>query len=255
MGNVIIGSARHDENGKYSGGSANYNTPDEISTQNFYMHSKGWYILRCKNAAKRQAIADAMQLACDSEYIGYDQSERNTLFTVLRKYNFDFRKLTVYCETDCSALVRVCCAAAGITLPDFYTGNESQVLTESGYFDRYLFTDENLLMRGDILVTKTKGHTVVVLTDGENVTETVPRWIHSNGKYYYRKNIGVNAHGWELIDRYWYYFNDKGEALTGAHKIGSELYYFCTEAPYECALMVTNNRGALEPWKVKTVVV
>ena len=44
---VIIGSARHDEHGNcYSGGKAGDQTGQEVSTQKFYNHSKGWYVLR-----------------------------------------------------------------------------------------------------------------------------------------------------------------------------------------------------------------
>ena len=38
---VIIGSARIDERGKISGGAAGDQTGSEVSTQAFYVHSKG----------------------------------------------------------------------------------------------------------------------------------------------------------------------------------------------------------------------
>ena len=42
---VIIGSARHDEHGNcYSGGKAGDQTGQEVSTQKFYNHSKGWNV-------------------------------------------------------------------------------------------------------------------------------------------------------------------------------------------------------------------
>ena len=56
---VIIGSARHDEHGNcYSGGKAGDQTGQEVSTQKFYNHSKGWYVLR----AKDDRIQDGMRL-------------------------------------------------------------------------------------------------------------------------------------------------------------------------------------------------
>ena len=73
-------------------------------------------------------------------------------------------------ETDCSALVRVCVNYAGIAAGDFRTTNEASVLTATGAFEKR--TDDAhckksaRLLRGDILVTKTQGHTVVVLSDG-----------------------------------------------------------------------------------------
>ena len=61
--------------------------------------------------------------------------------------------------------MRVCCAYAGIMAEDFYTGNEVHYLLETGEFDEIPLAANNpdLLRRGDILVTKTKGHTVVVV--------------------------------------------------------------------------------------------
>ena len=54
---VVIGSARSDERGQYSGGKRGdqrqTKAPDytgEVSLQNFYLHRKGWRILRPKYA-------------------------------------------------------------------------------------------------------------------------------------------------------------------------------------------------------------
>ena len=68
------------------------------------------------------------------------------------------------------AVLLVCCAYAGVDLPNFRTSNEASVLLNSGAFvemkgAKYQDSSEHLL-RGDILVTKTQGHTVVVLTNG-----------------------------------------------------------------------------------------
>lgn len=58
---------------------------------------------------------------------------------------------------------------------------------------------------------------------------------------------------WKIINKCWYYFDEKGYAVKGAQKIGDELFYFCDTAghPKECALMITNERGALEVWTVR----
>ena len=52
MATVYIGSARIDERGKASGGQAGDQTGKEVSTQNWYLHSKGWVVLRPKDGAK-----------------------------------------------------------------------------------------------------------------------------------------------------------------------------------------------------------
>lgn len=172
---VKIGSARIDERGKATGGKAGDQTGNEVSTQNWYLHSKGWRVFRAFDSCKAEIIAHCMEAACKSSLIGYDQNERNTLYNALKNDGFDIAKLTAKVETDCSALVRVCCACAGIMLPNFNTSGEPTVLLNSGEFkeltDKKYTTKAEYLKRGDILVTKTQGHTVVVLSDGKNVED------------------------------------------------------------------------------------
>lgn len=168
--NVKIGSARIDENGKARGGKAGDQTGKEVSTQNWYLHSKGWRVFRAKDPVTAEKIARDMQYACDNKNIGYDQGQRLTLYNVAKNVGFDCSKVTTKCETDCSALVRVCCAYAGVALPNFRTTNEGQVLLTSGAFTELKgvrYTNQSLyLKRGDILVTKTQGHTVIALSNG-----------------------------------------------------------------------------------------
>ena len=169
--NVKVGSARIDESGKASGGKAGDQTGKELSTQNWYKHSKGWRVFRPVNREDAEKIAQDMQWACDNSHIGYDQGQRTTLYNVAKDVGFNCKKVTKNCETDCSALVRVCCAYAGIDLPSFRTTNEGTVLLNSGKFKEMVGTkyteSQDYLKRGDILVTKTQGHTVIVLNDGK----------------------------------------------------------------------------------------
>lgn len=170
---VTVGSARIDERGKISGGKAGDSTGKEVSTQNWYLHSKGWRVFRAKDRVKALAIALCMERACKNNNIGYDQYQRNTLYEKAKTVGFDAGKVTTKCETDCSALVRVCCAYAGITgLPSgFRTVNMGSYLLKTGAFvelkgDKYT-KKSAYLGSGDILVTKTSGHTVVVLNCGD----------------------------------------------------------------------------------------
>ena len=174
---VKIGSARRDENGKLSGGKAGDQDGVEVSTQNWYLHKKGWVVIRAKDREVGIKIAEAMKKACNNRAIGYDQNQRLTLYNNVKDMGFDPSKTTKNVETDCSALVRTCCAYAGIMVDDFYTGNEASKLKATGKFEvltasKYT-TSSDYLMKGDILVTKTKGHTVVVLEDGPKVSATV----------------------------------------------------------------------------------
>lgn len=167
---VIIGSARHDEHGNcYSGGKAGDQTGQEVSTQNFYNHSKGWNVLRAKDNKVAAKLAKAMQIACDNENIGYDQSERYDVI----KYGINTKVKT---ECDCSSLVRACIIyASGKDVGDFNTSNERPVILKSGLFDDMgSYHAGFVLHNGDILVTRTKGHTVIVVSGAKK----------SKGKYY-----------------------------------------------------------------------
>ena len=168
---VKIGSARIDENGNARGGKAGDQTGKEVSTQNWYLHSKGWRVFRAINPQKASQIAWDMASACSNNNIGYDQGQRLTLYKVAEKVGFNCAAIKTKVETDCSALVRVCCAYAGIMLPNFRTDTEPNVLLKSGYFEemkgKKYQNSSDYLCKGDILVTKTQGHTVIVLTNGK----------------------------------------------------------------------------------------
>ena len=62
--------------------------------------------------------------------------------------------------------MRVCCASAGIITPNFTTADEVKTLKATGRFDILTDVRQSQLLRGDILCTKTKGHTAVVLSNG-----------------------------------------------------------------------------------------
>lgn len=173
---VLIGSARIDENNRITGGRYGDQTGYEVCTEPWYKHSQGWVVCRAKDPERREWIATAMEQACANDLIGYDQDYRMTLYKAAQPVGFCPAKVTKACDTDCSALVRVCCLYAEINCPDFYTGNEVETLQETGQFevitDPAVCDSSALLMRGDILVTKTKGHTAIVLSDGAGIHET-----------------------------------------------------------------------------------
>lgn len=173
---VKIGHASISENGTIRGTAGDQNGK-EVCTRNWYKHSKGWYTLRCKNTAMRCMIAEAMEKACANNQIGYDQNENDTLWDNVKNKGFDPSKTTKKVETDCARLVRVCCQYAceqvgnGKTIPDFYTATLANTLVKTGLFekltaDKYCKQD-NFLLRGDIQVTRSKGHTWVVLSNGD----------------------------------------------------------------------------------------
>ncbi len=167
---VILANASIDERGKITGGASGDQTAKEVTTREWYLHDKGWVMIRPADAFKGQLMANAAIAGCNNPNIGYDQNQRNTLYEQAKKVNFELSKVDVKCETDCSAFIRVCAAYAGITLPDFNTSTMVTALTSSGYFTKHIdpkyTTKPDFLNIGDILVTKTKGHTVIVVENG-----------------------------------------------------------------------------------------
>ena len=170
---IIIGNAVHDENGKSTGGKRGdqlQKTTDdysgEVKLQNFYMNKKGWYVLRPKKVRLAKTMALLMKAACNNKNIGYSQNDRDD---ITRK-GIDTKEPT---NCDCSSLVgEVVREASGKNIPDFYTGNEVDVLENTGLFEPPIsYRDGTTLYDGDIIVTKTKGHTAIVV---EGMSRTNP---------------------------------------------------------------------------------
>lgn len=164
---VIIGSARIDERGKASGGSAGdqkqASSPDykgEVSMQAFYIHKLGWIIIRFKNASHALKFAEAMKRACNNSNIGYDQLGRYGILKV-------GTGTTTKTECDCSSLIRQCFKeATGVDPGDFTTANAVTVLKATGLVDVIgNYKNGTTLYTGDILNTQSKGH-IVGVTDG-----------------------------------------------------------------------------------------
>ena len=120
-------------------------------------------------------MARECENACRNDYIGYDQNQRNTLYTEAKKVGLDLSKINTPCECDCSSLVSICCICAGMPESIFYAGGNMRttysleaacnatgaytVLRTSNYTN-----SKDYLKRGDILLND--GHTVIVLSNG-----------------------------------------------------------------------------------------
>ena len=177
----MIGHACKNENGTYKDGQAGDQTKVEVYIRTWY--NRPWnVILRAKDNLVREKIATAMELACKNDKIGYSQATRNSLWNNIKSVKFDPSKTTKEVNTDCSALVCVCCAYAGVPIQYLQIGNNSlttstlrKYLLQSGMFEaitdkEYLINDKNLL-RGDILLYEGH-HTAVNLNDGINAKKT-----------------------------------------------------------------------------------
>ena len=172
---IKIGHARSDENHKVKGGSAGDQTGGEVLIQDWYARSKGWTaVFRAKDPVIADKLALAMEQACSNNSIGYDQSQRTTLYTKAKAVNWDLSKIKDKCECDCSSLVAVCLNAAGISISkDMYTGNQKAIIQATNKFEtlsdsKYL-TQSDFLRRGDIILGL--GHTAIVVSN-ESVLES-----------------------------------------------------------------------------------
>lgn len=136
---VIIGHAANDENRGLKHGRAGDQTKREVSKRNWYLHKKGWVLLRPKSSDAAEKIARAMEMACANNQIGYDQSQRHTLFENVKNKDFNPSKTTKKVETDCSATVRVCIAYAyGKDVTGaIRTSYLPQTLVKTGLFTKY----------------------------------------------------------------------------------------------------------------------
>jgi len=182
MGKVYAGSARGDEKGAAYGGVSGDQTGREVSVHSWSRHEKGWRTLRARDTGAREKLACAMEAACANGYIGYDQWQRDTLLKQVEKVGYDVSQVETPCETDCSSLVRVCCAyafgrdvVAEVTEARFYAGILVGVLLKTGLFEEMqgdVYSEqEDYLMRGDIQCTRTQGHTIIILSNGERAGE------------------------------------------------------------------------------------
>ena len=161
---VVIGSARIDENGNIKGGKAGDQTGKEVSTQAFYMHSKGWVGFKAKDSTLAEKLAKGMQIACDNPNLGYDQNER---LGVVR----NGIESKVKTECDCSSLVRAVLKYAGVEVCNFTTATAKAVIMATGLFYEVKINSAADVTNGMILCTKTKGHIVIVISGAEHTED------------------------------------------------------------------------------------
>lgn len=183
---TVIGSARHDENGKYANGRAGDQLQKsindfrgEVSMQYLkdFIGSRKWYILRLKSDAHAHNMALAMKTACNNVNLGYDQNNRLGVMT----YGVDTKIKT---ECDCSSLIRACIKkAVGISVPNFTTVNELAILLATGLFQPAIeYSLSTKVYEGDIFVTKSKGHTGACI-EGIARVKAVTNFIYAGVNY------------------------------------------------------------------------
>lgn len=172
---VKISNSGSDERGNYKGGTAGDNTGREWQIRDWY--NRPWNcVLRHPDPEVRACLADLATKAANNNKIGYDQYQRETYWRELQKAGYDPSKITVACESDCSAGVIANIKAVGHILgrPELqnitctYTGNMRSGLTAAGFAclteSKYL-TSSAYLVAGDVLLND-KHHTATAVTNG-----------------------------------------------------------------------------------------
>lgn len=159
---LMLGHASKTELNGIVNGQSGDQTQKEVCIRSYYLHAKGWYLLRPKSVEHANKIAEAMIRACNNDNIGYDQNGRLGVIT----YGTNS---SVKTECDCSSLVRQCVIeGTGKDPGNFTTANEKTMLLATGLFeDAISVTSSTVMYNGDILVTKTKGHTVIIVSGNE----------------------------------------------------------------------------------------
>ena len=121
---VKIGHASLGSNGKISGDKAGDQNGREVYIRNWY--NKPWtHVIRFRDADKRKKVAECMVKACNNNRVGYNQMRRNTLLQCASNVGFDLSKVDKVCDTDCSALVSLCCIYAGVPQSFMYQNGNS----------------------------------------------------------------------------------------------------------------------------------
>lgn len=172
---IKCGWASQDERGKASGGKAGDQTGREVKVGNWYSFGQN-VVLRFKDRDKAKKAAACMKDLCEKNYVGYDQSQRTTLWDKLKALKWNYKKLKTPVETDCSALIAVCVNAAGIKISkNCWTGNLKAACKETGEFtvliDKKYITSDKYLKVGDIILNE-KAHVIMALEDGASANSS-----------------------------------------------------------------------------------
>lgn len=99
-----------DERGRISGGQAGDQTGKEVCIRTWWDFAT--QVLRIEDEKVRVQFGNNMIDCANNNNIGYDQGGRNSLLTQAIKVNFDFSKIAVKCEGDCSSTVTACLLGA-----------------------------------------------------------------------------------------------------------------------------------------------
>lgn len=147
-----------DENGRAMGGKAGDQTGREYRVRTWYDYGQD-KTARHPDEAVRYLIAHLAVLAADNDNIGYDQSERTTMWEQLQRAGYDPASIRTPCEADCSSSTAAIVKAVGHILgdeklkrcPDYMTTwTETAFLSNAGFEILYGPRGPEDLVPGDI---------------------------------------------------------------------------------------------------------
>lgn len=172
---VYLGQAMQDESGRAEGLIPG-DQKNEVGKVKWYAKNKsgvGWgWVLRCKNAKMREALAAFVEAACDNPGIGYSQPNRGQL---LRAIKAGATAANAKGDCDCTSLIFTALIVAGLSVAMGYSKNMYRLLMATGMFDAFTDADHllssDLAVRGDIYLRI--GHAAVVLNNGAGVSVPV----------------------------------------------------------------------------------
>lgn len=193
-GTHYISNSGHDENYGYNSGNAGDQTGNEWEIRSWY--SRPWdCVLRYeKNPQVGIKLAELGCAAALNNKIGYDQYERDTYWNQLKANKYDPSKISISCESDCSAGVIANTRAVGYllgisalqTINATYTGNMRQGYKNAGFTvltDSKYTNSTEYLLPGDILLNDVN-HVATNITKGSKaVASTMSTPIKKNTKY------------------------------------------------------------------------
>lgn len=184
---ALVSNCASDEHGGAYGGAAGDQTGREYRVRDWYDFGQT-AVYRHPNAKVRATLARLATDAANNDHIGYDQSQRLTFRNALRKAGYEPSRITVNCESDCSASTGAIIEATGkllgdtllyafdTTLSTHYMDGPLQAAGFQKLTDaRYTRSGDHLLA-GDICL-RPANHVNIVVRDGDMADTYTVTWL------------------------------------------------------------------------------
>ena len=164
-----------DEHGRAMGGEAGDQTRREYRVKEWTDFGQD-KIARHPDPEIGNLIARLAVQAADNDNIGYDQSERLTMWQQLQKVGYWPKDITRPCEADCSSSTAAIVKAVGYLVGDekmqrcheyMTTWTETAFLSSAGFQIHYGFKEPKDLLPGDIQFNTDRHTNIYIGTDRE----------------------------------------------------------------------------------------